>query len=44
MKKLKKISNFIKKVLIFYFKDIKKKDYFTIVIDGQIRSYVFTGI
>lgn len=43
-KKLKKISNLIKKAMIFYLKDIKKADYFTITIDGKISRYVFLGV
>ena len=43
-KKLRKISNLIKRAVIFYLKDIKKADYFTITIDGKISSYVFLGI
>ena len=39
--KIKKLKLFVKKVMITYLKDIKKRDYFTITIDGKIVSYVF---
>lgn len=38
---IKKLKLFIKKVRLFYLKDIKKKDYFTITVNGKISSYVF---
>lgn len=39
--KIKKLKLFLKKVRLFYLKDIKKREYFTITIDGKISSYVF---
>ena len=31
----------IKKMIIFYFKTIKKLDYYTITINGKVETYVF---
>ena len=31
----------INDLLIYYYKNVKKLDYFTITIDGQIKEYVF---
>lgn len=35
------MSNLIKKFLIFYFKNIKKKNFYTITYNGKIISYIF---
>lgn len=31
----------IKKLAIFYLKNIKKLDYYTITINGKVETYVF---
>lgn len=38
---MKKLNLFMKKARLFYLKDIKKQNYFTITVDGKICSYVF---
>ena len=34
--------NILKKLLIFYLKNILKKQYYTITKNGSIKTYVFT--
>lgn len=39
---IKVIRRKTKEWLVYYFKNIKKLDYYTITIDGKIESYVFS--
>lgn len=32
----------MKKLLVYYYKNIKKLNYYTITVDGKIASYVFS--